>query len=50
MIGGNQGYQVSPTETGSIQPDHGNGVQGDAALCTDMLMTENLSPAYDTAI
>lgn len=50
VIGGNQGIQQQIQQTQS-QPGAGMANQEDAALCTDMLMTEKfVSGTYDTAI
>ncbi len=55
MPGGNQGFQQQGQQIQSqhfqSQPRAGMTDQGDAALCTDMLMTEKfVSSTYDTAI
>ncbi len=55
MPGGNQGFQQQGQQIQDQQlqsrPQAGMAGQGDAALCTDMLMTEKfVSSAYDTAI
>lgn len=50
VIGGNQGIQQQIQQTQS-RPGAGMANQEDAALCTDMLMTEKfVSGTYDTAI
>lgn len=50
MMSGNQGFQQQTQQVQS-QPIPGMTYQEDAALCTDMLMTEKfVSNTYDTAI